>query len=72
MTESLSSVNLRNILSINVFRIETEDIEKEILSKIPAAKHYIVYPETTQGGIIRVMPCDARLARGGGHIGKWC
>ena len=33
--------------------------------KIPAVKHYIVYPGANQGEMVWALTCDARLARGG-------
>ena len=49
MTESMSSVNLRSLLAENTFQIVTDQKETQIRKKLHAAKHYIVYPETTQG-----------------------
>ena len=40
---------LKRLLSGGIFRIVTESREGEIRKLLPAAKHYIVYPETTQG-----------------------
>ena len=51
LTKSLSSVNLRSLLSGHTFRIVTEWGKKEIRRKIPSKKRYIVYPETTRGGV---------------------
>ena len=49
MTKSTTSVNLRNLMADNTFQIVTEEMEDKIRKKLPAAKHYIVYPETVQG-----------------------
>ena len=49
MTKSMSSVNLRSLLAENTFQIVTEQMKNQIRKKLPAAKHYIVYPDTTQG-----------------------
>ena len=50
MDKSMSSVNLRSLLAGNTFQIVTENMKSDIRKKLPSAKHYIVYPETTQGG----------------------
>ena len=49
MKKSMTSVNLRNLLAGNTFQIVTEEMKDKIMKKLPAAKHYIVYPETVQG-----------------------
>ena len=49
MTKSMTSINLRNLLAGNTFQIVTEEMKDKIRKKLPAAKHYIVYPETAQG-----------------------
>ena len=40
---------LKRLLSENIFQIATELRNGEIRKRLRAAKHYIVYPETTQG-----------------------
>ena len=40
---------LKRLLRENVFQISTELQKGEIRKRLPAAKHYIVYPETTKG-----------------------
>ena len=49
MTKSMASVNLRNLLAGNTFQIVTEEMEDKIRKKLPAAKHYFVYPDAAQG-----------------------
>ena len=49
MAKSMSSVNLRSLLAENTFQIVTEQVKIKLGKKLPAAKHYIVYPDTTQG-----------------------
>ena len=49
MAKSMSIVNLRSLLLGNTSQIATEQIKNQIRKKLPASKHYIVYPETTQG-----------------------
>ena len=70
LTKSLSSVDLRDLLPINVLRIDTEE-KNEIGKKMPAPNHYILYPETIHGERIWTLTCDGRLARCEVHLGKW-
>ena len=49
MAKSMTIVNPRNLLAGNTFQIVTEETKDKIRRKLPAAKHYIVYPETVQG-----------------------
>ena len=49
LTESLSSVNPRNLLAGNITRIVTEGGKREIRRKTPSSKRYIVYHENIQG-----------------------
>ena len=65
-TRSISSVNLRNLVAINVFRIVTEEREKEIRKQIPEANRYIVYPGTIQGG--KDLDADVRRKTRAGRI----
>ena len=58
LTKSMSSANMRNLLTRNTMRIVTEEKKKEIRKKMPAPKHYIVHPGTIQGG--KYMDFDAR------------
>ena len=59
MTKSMTSVNLRNLLAGNTFQIVTEEMKDKIRKKLPAAKHYIVYPETVQGKKKKSEPNDS-------------
>ena len=49
MAESMSGANLRSFLAENTSQIVTEQMKNQIRKKLPAAKHYIAYPDTTQG-----------------------
>ena len=45
----MASVNLRSLLAENTFQIVTEEMKNQIREKLHAAKHYVAYPDTTQG-----------------------
>ena len=52
LTKAMSSANMRNLVTRNTSRIVTAEKKKEIKKRAPAAKHYIVYPETIRGEMI--------------------
>ena len=45
----MASVNLGNLLAGKTSQTVTGEMKDKIRRKLPAAKHYIVYPETVQG-----------------------
>ena len=47
-TKSMSNVYLRSSIADNTFQIVTEQMKIK-LEEPPVSKHYIVYPDTTQG-----------------------
>ena len=49
LAKSMSSANLRSLMAENTFQIVTEQMKNQIRKKLHASKHYIVYPDTTQG-----------------------
>ena len=71
LTKAMSSSNIRNLLTRNTTLIVTEWEKKEIRKRMPAAKRYIVYPETIRGERIWTLTCDERLERGEVRNGKW-
>ena len=59
LTKAMSSGNLRCLLAENSSRIVTEVEMAGIRKRLPVAKHYTVYPETTQGQ----KDCDKDMRR---------
>ena len=49
LTKSMAWVKLRRLLNGDISQIVTETHKGGIRKRLPAAKHYIAYPETTQG-----------------------
>ena len=49
LTKSMTGVVLKRLLNEHISQIVAESQKGEIRKRLPAAKHYIVYPETTQG-----------------------
>ena len=49
MAKSTSSANLRSLLAENTFQVATDQAKNQIRENLPAAKHYVAYPDTAQG-----------------------
>ena len=69
LTKSTSGDKLRRLLNENIFQIVTEIQKSEIRKRLPAAKHYIVYPETSQGE--KNLGNSMRQKKRVGEIAQW-
>ena len=72
LTKAMSSANMRNLLTVDTFRIVTEETQNAIRKKRPAPTHYIVTLKQFSGERIWTLTSDERLARGEVHIDIWC